>query len=436
MTAASMLVRRTAKLGITSDLPAIALPASAAIMPFALLALSVTELPMPTPSPVLGLALVLVVFLLGLVVWLREGALTLVAMLCALAVQIIWHSAHFTTAASSVASVWYVGFALVFQIFPFVFRDRLHNSVWPWIAAAAAPVGAFMLVRDVVMSAGGWAHMGLLPLAFALPSLVAVWLLVRLLPQNEPSRLTALAWQGGVALFFITLIFPMEFSRQYLSMSWALEGAALIWLYRRVPHRGLVWVGLSLLAVVFVRLGVNLELIESYPRAARMILNWHLAVYSVAIVSLLAAAKWLQPPHDRLGSCNVRAVLCAFAGVLGFVWINLEITDIFTPLNEATLLIDLKNASVGRRMTYSIAWAAYALLMIVVGFKWNSRGARYAGIGLMVITIGKVFLRDLAGLDNLYRIGALGAVALMALAASFVYQRFFDRPQTKEDSTV
>lgn len=269
--------------------------------------------------------------------------------------------------------------------------------------------------------------MGLLPLAFAVPSLAALFGAVRLLPGDAGARVPALAWLGGVSLFFITLFFPMEFSRQYLSMSWALEGAALIWLFRRVPYRGLVWVGLALLATVFVRLGLNLQLVESYPRGGMMIWNWHLATYGTAITALLAAAKWLQEPHDFYFDVNVRAVLCAFAGVLGFVWINLEITDVFTPAGQPTLLIDLQNPSVGRRMTYSIAWAGYALILILAGFFWRSRGARYAGIGLMVITIAKVFLRDLASLDSLYRIGALGAVAVMALAASFVYQRFFER---------
>lgn len=428
MTAASLLLRRVVKLGLGEPgFPAIAVPVSAAVMPFALLTLAVTEMPMMSPTPVFGLALVLSLFLLGLGVWLKEGLLALVAMLCALAVQAVWHVHHFDLSHVSAAAVWYVGFSLLFLAYPFVFHAGFTSDRWPWIASAAAPLGTFLLVRDLVTSQGGWTHMGLLPLAFALPALLALSMAVRLLPADAGARLPALAWLGGAALFFITLIFPMEFSRQHLSMSWALEGAALIWLYHRVPHRGLIWVGLALLATVFVRLGLNLHLIESYPRGGRLIWNWHFATYGTAIASLLAAAKWLQSPHDRLFDVDVRRVLFAFAGMLGFVWINLEITDVFTPADQPTLLIDLKNASVGRRMTYSIAWASYALVLIVVGFVWRSRGARYAGIGLMVITIVKVFLRDLSGLDNLYRIGALGAVAIMALAASFVYQRFFER---------
>lgn len=428
MFASSLLLRRASRLGMSgTGFPPVAVPVSSAVMPFALLGLSVTQMPMASPTPVFGLVMVLSLFLLGLAVWLREGLLALVATACALAVQALWHANHFQSGQMTGAIAWYASFGLLFLVFPFSFSSRFSNHAWSWIAAAVAPLGAFVLVRAAVVSAGGLAHMGLLPLAFAVPSLAALFGAVRLLPGDAGARIPALAWLGGVLLFFVTLFSPMEFSRQYLSMSWALEGAALIWLFRRVPYRGLVWVGLALLATVFVRLGLNLQLVESYPRGGMMIWNWHLATYGTAITALLAAAKWLQEPHDFYFDLNVRALLCAFAGVLGFVWINLEITDVFTPAGQPTLLIDLQNASVGRRMTYSIAWAGYALILILAGFFWRSRGARYAGIGLMVITIAKVFLRDLASLDSLYRIGALGAVAVMALAASFVYQRFFER---------
>jgi uncharacterized membrane protein len=54
----------------------------------------------------------------------------------------------------------------------------------------------------------------------------------------------------------------------------------------------------------------------------------------------------------------------------------------------------------------------------------RSKHTRYAGIGLLAVTLLKLFFHDLAQLDSLYRIGALIVVALTALAASFLYQRF------------
>jgi uncharacterized membrane protein len=78
-------------------------------------------------------------------------------------------------------------------------------------------------------------------------------------------------------------------------------------------------------------------------------------------------------------------------------------------------------------MTFSIAWALFALSLLSIGFRLDARGARYAGIGLMGITLMKLFFHDLANIGSIYRIGALIVVAVIALGASFLYQRFYAR---------
>jgi uncharacterized membrane protein len=420
VTAASLLMRKFIRQHTDSAaFSPVALPVSAALMPFALLCMAITEFSEVPMLPVFGLALLLSVFLIGLSAWVRQGILTLVAFGSTLAVLVFWHLEHYTTEQYGSALAWYLGFTLLFAACPFVLRARFEQDIWPWIASALSGLGTFLLVQDVVMP---MAHKGLLPLLYALPPLVSLWALRQgTLYQRQ------LAWFGAVALFFITLIFPYELTRQWITLSWALEGAALIWLYTKTPQRGLVWVGLALLATVFVRLGLNPAIMISYERMERVFFNWHLAVYGVAVVSLIAAARWLREPMLKISSVPIKPVLYGMAGWLAFVWINVEITDAFTPAGQAGLLIDLQNASIGRRMTYSIAWAAYALVLIIVGFLKQARFARYAGIALMSVTILKVFFRDLATLDSVYRIAALAAVAVMALAASFVYQRWFDR---------
>jgi uncharacterized membrane protein len=54
----------------------------------------------------------------------------------------------------------------------------------------------------------------------------------------------------------------------------------------------------------------------------------------------------------------------------------------------------------------------------------KQRFARYAGVALLVVTLGKLFLHDLSDLNELYRIGAFVGVAVILIAASFIYQRF------------
>ena len=75
-------------------------------------------------------------------------------------------------------------------------------------------------------------------------------------------------------------------------------------------------------------------------------------------------------------------------------------------------------------MTYSIAWALYALVLLMIGIWQRNAPTRYAGIGLLAMTLLKLFVHDLAKIESIYRIGALMVVAVIALAASFLYQRF------------
>jgi uncharacterized membrane protein len=46
-------------------------------------------------------------------------------------------------------------------------------------------------------------------------------------------------------------------------------------------------------------------------------------------------------------------------------------------------------------------------------------------MGLLSVTLVKLFFHDLAQIGQLYRIGALVGVAVIAMLASFAYQQFF-----------
>jgi uncharacterized membrane protein len=54
----------------------------------------------------------------------------------------------------------------------------------------------------------------------------------------------------------------------------------------------------------------------------------------------------------------------------------------------------------------------------------KSGAVRYAGLGLLLITLAKLFLHDLSSLSQLYRIGAFIGVAIILIVVSFIYQRF------------
>jgi uncharacterized membrane protein len=280
----------------------------------------------------------------------------------------------------------------------------------------------FFLIHRLVTAAYPNQVMGLLPAAFAIPPLLSLVVVLKKIPEN-PARLTQLAWFGGVALFFITLIFPIQFDRQWITIGWALEGAALLWLFHRVPHPGLRLTGVGLLFAAFVRLAFNPAVLEYHARSATPVFNWYLYAYGIVTICLFAGARLLAPPRNLILQSNAPPLLAGLGTVLAFLLLNIEIADYFSAPGS-TLTFQF-SGNFARDMTYSIAWALFALLLLVIGILRKIPATRYAALALLSVTLLKLFVHDLARLNQLYRIGAFLGVAVIAMLASFAYQRFY-----------
>ena len=399
------------------------LPALSATLPFLLLIMVTLRLPLANPSPVFGLALLLVILLLGMSELFFLAVLPAVALVSVLALEHAWHFQHFDSEQASLPLLWYLGFYALFTAFPFIFHRRFAEKSVPWATAALAGPLHFYLVYQLIRTAyPNWVP-GLVPAAFALPSLLGLFVLLERKPLTSPARNAQLALFGGATLFFITLIFPIEFDRQWVTVGWALEGAALCWLFHRVPHPGLRLAAVALLVTVFTRLALNPAVLSYHPRAAFPILNWYLYTYGVATVCLFAAAQLLAPPRHRVLGHSLLPLLYALGTVLAFLLVNIEIADYFSIPGAAALTFEF-TGNFARDMSYSIAWALFALLLLIVGMRKRTAPVRYASLGLLGITVVKLSFHDLSQLDQLYRISAFVVVAVIAILASFLYQRF------------
>jgi uncharacterized membrane protein len=351
-------------------------------------------------------------------------------MVCTLALEYTWYERHFSVAAAGVPLVWFLLFFAVFAAFPFLFRKIFEGRILAWAVAALSGPAHFYLVHTLVKAAYPGPYMGLVPAAFAVPALLSLVMLLRQIPSQSPLRLSLFAWFGGVSLFFITLIFPIQFDRQWITIGWALEGMALLWLFHRVPHPGLRLAGLGLLGVAFVRLALNPAILSYHARATAPLLNWYLYAYGIVTICFFAGAHLLRAPRNFVAKINVPPLLIGLGTVLAFFLVNIEIADYFTPRGSTSLSFEF-SGNFGRDMTYTIAWALYALALLIAGIWKQARPARYAGLGLLSVTLLKLFFHDLAQLAQLYRIGALLAVAVIAILASFLYQRFFAGAKAK-----
>jgi hypothetical protein len=413
------------------------LPGCSAVLPFLLLIMATLRLPLANPSPVFGLALLLVVMALGAAKLFSFDWMPAIALASVTALECAWHFNRLDPSNPhqplNLVLAWYVIFFAVFTLFPFVFLRRFADKTVPWATAALAGLPQFFLVYRLVKVAWPNNFMGLLPAAFAVPALLGLIVVLKKIPPDTKSRMAHLAWFGGVALFFITLIFPIQFERQWITIGWALEGVALLWLFHRVPHPGLRLTAIGLLVAAFIRLSMNPAVFDYHARATTPIWNWYLYTYGIVTVCLFLGAWLLAAPRNKVGGANVQAILASLGIVLAFLLLNIEISDYFSAPGS-TLTFEFQG-NFPRDMTYSIAWALYALTLLVCGIAKNIPLARYAAVGLLCATLLKLFLHDLASLNQLYRIGAFIGVAVIAMLASFAYQRFYSvRPKPVETS--
>ncbi|HPA20005.1 MAG TPA: DUF2339 domain-containing protein [Verrucomicrobiae bacterium] len=425
-TASAWLLRRSQRSFRAADMAPPAwerlLPGLSAATPFALLVMLIFKLGPTNPLEIFGVALLLVLLLMGLTSILRQGALALAAFVGCLIVEHVWFGHCFFRGEQGVGLACFAGFAALFLAFPFAMRHRLLDLQPPWATAALSLPMHFILLHRGIGAVWPNDIPGIIAVACAVPPLIGLIALMRWIPADAPFRLNRLAWFAGVALFFVTLAFPLQYERHWITIAWALEGAALLWLFHRLPHPGLRVTAIALLIAVFVRLTVNSAIFDYAPRGERPILNWILYTYGVAAAACLVGARFLAPPRDRALGINARVLVATMGTILVFVLMNLEIADYFAPPGSALCLSFGDNLP--RDMSYTIGWSLFALALLVIGIAKGLRAARYAAIALLGIALLKLFVHDLDNLDQLYRVGAFIAVAIIAFAASFLYQRF------------
>ena len=83
----------------------------------------------------------------------------------------------------------------------------------------------------------------------------------------------------------------------------------------------------------------------------------------------------------------------------------------------------------------SIVWCLYALASLLIGFIRNYKPARICGLVLFTMIAFKVFIIDLAALDQIYKVVAFVILGSLLLAGAFLYLKFQSsdqNPDTKE----
>ena len=246
---------------------------------------------------------------------------------------------------------------------------------------------------------------------------------------------------ASIAFTLIAIAAALAFDGAWVTMAWAAEGAAVVWLGLRERRAWLHAGGLSLLSIAAVRL---LDLQFSPPPIGQWVFVNQRAACSAFVIALLYVLASLNRRHAvptpesripkpelripifalRVPTPDIRAILLVAANVLTLSWLTSEITA-FWQLRELVGRSSALSRSghLAREVMLSITWSAYATLSIVVGLRRQYAPIRYFAIAVFGITILKVFMVDLAALERIYRVLSIIGLGVLLLMSSYLYQR-------------
>ncbi len=316
----------------------------------------------------------------------------------------------------------------VFAVYPVALGRRAQLGRGPYLAAVVASAMFFFGARAAFIAGGLDGMIGVVPVVAGGVLALLLRQLLAIQPQGERDA-AGLALVAGAALAFVTVAIPLQLRHQWITIGWAMEGAALAWLYKRIPHRGLLFAAVGLLGAVFVRLALNPEVLLYEPRGAMRILNWYLYTYVLCAVAKMLAGWWLSKTDDRLASWLPRAshVLPAAGVILLFLLLNIEIADFYA---TGPAVVFRFGATLSQDLTYTIGWLSFGMCLLAAGIYLRSRPARVAAVSLIAVTTFKCFLYDLRSLEGLYRVASFVGLAMSLALVSLALQKFvLSRPR-------
>jgi uncharacterized membrane protein len=174
----------------------------------------------------------------------------------------------------------------------------------------------------------------------------------------------------------------------------------------------LIIFGLTLAAIVFGPvLGRNPMLPFSRGLdVGGLVFNVLLLAYGLP--AILAAALALMTRNTRPQS--YRAVAAVTAVTLALLYLTLEVARFYQGP-----VIQLSAVSDAEQYTYSAVWLVFGVALLITGFYLRSQPLRYCSAAVVIITVVKVFLFDMAGLTG---------VGLVLVGIGLLYQRLLYRP--------
>ncbi len=265
---------------------------------------------------------------------------------------------------------------------------------------------------------------------------------------------------GAIGAVFLTIAIPLQFEQNTIAIAWAVEAVLIAILGAVTRNDGMKKASLVIFAIalcrffIFDNFGSSQDLSTWIPIFNKTFFTYLILIFSGTIIAYLFGQLMGE---EYRSDVRVVAILWTVVNLLIFTSITGEIGRYFDkahfnlsnqiseemkrlpppdPLSqnnpsyeynypqetlntnaEYTAISNQKNASI------SVFWMFYAIVLVAIGIVLQYSFLRKSALILFGITIIKVFLFDLSGLETPYRIFSFMVLGVILLTVSYLYFR-------------
>lgn len=226
----------------------------------------------------------------------------------------------------------------------------------------------------------------------------------------------------GLAATFLTIAVPLQLKTAWVTIAWAAEAAAIVWAGTAAKSRTARMFGCVVLAIAACR-ALVVDLARD-PMPFHFLFNGR-TLAGIAVIAAAYLSAWLiwtrRGEAEDGGESETAApgALVVVANAFTLAFVSRDLWQQFGGQADGVIS--------ARQLALSLFWAFYGLAAICVGIWSRQRTLRLFAMGLLYLSILKVFLYDLGNLETPYRIASFFVLGIVFLLVSYLYTRFEER---------
>ena len=335
---------------------------------------------------------------------------------------LVWYGAHYEPSKFVPTTVFLNIFFAIYAIVPFAYyfvsRDQAQRPGFAitFLNTLIAFGVSYAMIREYASTEA----VSIVSVAYGmLYFAMAVYL-----RRRNPQSLDAFVMLVAMAVLFFVITVPLYFSRHWITVCWAVQGAVLLWAAVRIVDERLFFGGIALMFIALCKFALHdlTAIFRLDPSVMAFTAGFAQAFAERWLTSLTVLAATFagamvlgdSAPKEKLPVVrDARNLLLGIFGIVAFAVLNMEVAGYFYDY-----------ARPARFAAISVLWALFATALMILGFARSATTLRRCSLVLFAVTLLKVFLWDMAHVSTPYRIISFLVVGVLLIGASYLYHRF------------